>query len=85
MGAMGNGGATPLFSGTQRPDEPVTAGANFGPGAGASTNPTDSINGVANADRNMLRPYLPELMRMVNGGNTPEGFNRFVRHLRNLG
>lgn len=25
---------TPLFSATQRPDEPVTAGAPFGPGAG---------------------------------------------------
>lgn len=34
MGAMGSG--NPLFSETQRPDEPVTAGANFGPGAGAS-------------------------------------------------
>ena len=30
------GGATPLFSNTQRPNEPVTAGTNFGPGAGAS-------------------------------------------------
>ena len=36
MGAMGGGGATPLFSNTQRPNEPVTAGTNFGPGAGAS-------------------------------------------------
>ena len=34
MGAIGGG--NPLFSETQRPDEPVTAGANFGPGAGAS-------------------------------------------------
>jgi hypothetical protein len=28
--------ATPLFSPSQRPDEPVTAGAPFGPGAGPS-------------------------------------------------
>jgi len=28
--------ATPLFSPTQRPDEPVTAGAPFGPGSGPS-------------------------------------------------
>jgi len=28
--------ATPLFSPTQRPDEPVTAGAPFGPGPGPS-------------------------------------------------
>ena len=83
MGAMG--GSNPLFSKTQRPDEPVTAGANFGPGAGAAKNTTDNVDGIANADRNILRPYLPELMRMVSGGDTPEGFNRFVRHLRNLG
>lgn len=30
--------ATPLFSPTQRPDEPVTAGAPFGPGPGSSPN-----------------------------------------------
>ena len=36
MAAMGSGGAAPLFSNTQRPDEPVTAGVNFGPGASAS-------------------------------------------------
>ena len=36
-GAMGGGGSTPLFSNTQRPDEPVTAGAPFGPGAGPAT------------------------------------------------
>ena len=28
--------ATPLFSPTRRPEEPVTAGVNFGPGPGAS-------------------------------------------------
>ena len=32
--ARGGMSATPLFSPTQRPDEPVTAGAPFGPGAG---------------------------------------------------
>jgi hypothetical protein len=32
--AGGGMSATPLFAPTQRPDEPVTAGAPFGPGAG---------------------------------------------------
>jgi hypothetical protein len=36
MGVMGGSGSAPLFSETQRPDEPVTAGVNFGPGAGPS-------------------------------------------------
>lgn len=31
--------ATPLFAPTQRPDEPVTAGAPFGPGAGPDSVP----------------------------------------------
>lgn len=30
--------ATPLFAPTQRPDEPITAGAPFGPGPGPSMN-----------------------------------------------
>lgn len=33
-GGSGGMGAVPLFSPTQRPDEPVTAGAPFGPGDG---------------------------------------------------
>lgn len=36
--SMGGGmSATPLFAPTQRPDEPVTAGAPFGPGDGPVT------------------------------------------------
>ncbi len=35
-GGGGMGGPVPLFSPTQRPDEPVTAGAPFGPGDGPS-------------------------------------------------
>lgn len=34
--------ATPIFSPTQRPDEPVTAGAPFGPGDGPSTSQVTS-------------------------------------------
>ena len=83
MGAMGGG--NPLFSKTQRPDEPVTAGANFGPGAGASSNPIKSVDEMADMDRKVISQYLPSMMSMVSRGDTPEGFNRFVRHLRNLG
>jgi hypothetical protein len=83
MGAMGGG--NPLFSETQRPDEPVTAGANFGPGAGASSNPIKSVDEMADMDRKVISQYLPSMMSMVSRGDTPEGFNRFVRHLRNLG
>ena len=45
QGAAGMG-ATPLMSPTQRPDEPVTAGAPFGPGPGPIQNmsPQRSVN-----------------------------------------
>ena len=36
--------ATPLFSPTQRPDEPVTAGAPFGPGDGPATGPRPRVS-----------------------------------------
>jgi len=83
MGAMG--GSNPLFSETKRPNEPVTAGANVGPGVGASSAPTQSVDEIADMDRKIISKYLPSMMDMVSRGNTPEGFNRFVRHLRNLG
>lgn len=37
--------ATPLFSPTQRPDEPITAGAPFGPGPGSdmSSQPAENL------------------------------------------
>jgi hypothetical protein len=81
--ASGGGmSATPLFSPTQRPDEPVTAGAPFGPGDGALMNPgMDSIN---KSDARSLVKYLPGMMAMAEDADAPEGFKRFVRHLRNM-
>lgn len=73
--------ATPLFGPTQRPDEPVTAGAPFGPGDGPPMNP--GAQKLAAQDAQMLSKYLPEMMVMANDPNTPDGFKRFVRHLRN--
>ncbi len=80
MGAMGGGNL--LFSETQRPDEPVTAGASFGPGAGA--NSQLKSNEQADADAATIGKYLPDLMRMAEEEDTPAGFKRFVRHLRNV-
>lgn len=38
--------AAPLFSPTQRPDEPVTAGAPFGPGAGPAVVPQQTLTDI---------------------------------------
>ena len=80
----GRGGesAVPLFSPTQRPDEPVTAGAPFGPGEGPPMNPGAGV--LQATDAKMLAKYLPNLVTMAESPDTPEGFKRFVRHLRNM-
>jgi hypothetical protein len=48
--------ATPLFSPTQRPDEPVTAGAPFGPGQGPSSVGTPGTDSLASTLQKLL-PY----------------------------
>ncbi len=85
QGAAGMGG-TPLMSPTQRPDEPVTAGAPFGPGPGPTSGPTrGSTMGEMNAeDARLLSRYLPDLMMMAEQADTPNSFRRFVRHLRDM-
>lgn len=81
--SMGGGmSATPLFAPTQRPDEPVTAGAPFGPGEGRMTQPNSSQQAIADAA--IIGKYLPDLMSMAEQDDTPVAFKRFVRHLRNL-
>ena len=74
--------ATPLFAETQRPDEPLTAGAPFGPGEGSPSQPGRMT--VNQQDAQMLAKYLPGLMEMAQAPDTPDGFRRFVRHLRNM-
>jgi len=81
-GAAGGSSMAPLFSQTQRPDEPLTAGAPFGPGDGRPENPgMDNIN---SSDAKMLGKYLPSMMALASNEDAPEGFKRFVRHLRNM-
>ena len=73
--------ATPLFSPTQRPDEPVTAGAPFGPGDGpmASENPAQM-----DSDMQTLKAYLPDLEIAARFANAPESFKTLVNYLRNV-
>jgi hypothetical protein len=72
----------PLFSDSARPDEPITAGADFGPGAGPPVQPGRSK--VNQDDAQVLAKYLPGLMDMASAPEAPDGFRRFVRHLRNM-
>lgn len=72
--------ATPLFAPTQRPDEPVTAGAPFGPGDGpdAPTSPTPP------EEIEIIRQYMPDLEAAVTFQNTPDSFRRLVNYLRSV-
>jgi len=74
--------ASPLFADTGFPEEPLTAGADFGPGDGPPANPGRAA--IAEQDAQVIGKYLPGLMMMADAPDTPDGFKRFVRHLRNM-
>ena len=81
-GAMGGGGSTPLFSDTQRPDEPVTAGAPFGPGAGA-TPAKPAYSQRSSDDLENMKRYLPDLIEAASFTGAPDTFKSLVNYLRN--
>ena len=77
--AQGGMGVTPLFAPTQRPDEPVTAGAPFGPGDGPTMQPQSS----GDPDMQMLKEYLPDLEIAARFDRAPKTFKMLVAYLRN--
>ena len=81
-GAPMAGGMMPppdMFSGTQRPDVPVTDGADFGEGAGSTALPQSN---TFDADNAMIAKYLPQFEKMAMAEGTPDSFRMFVKHLR---
>ena len=64
---------------TQRPEEPVTAGADYGDGPGMSALPGDQ---TMQGDMQMIGKYLPVFESMSASDNVPESFRLFVRYLR---
>lgn len=73
--------ATPLFSPTGRPEEPVTAGAPIGPGPGPAP---DAPARRSSADIDMIRQYLPDLEVALNFRNVPDSYKALVSYLRAL-
>jgi hypothetical protein len=61
----------PLFAPTQRPDEPVTAGAPFGPGPGPST--------VASGGRRSVAQTLEKLLPYDETGSLQSFYQMAVR------
>jgi hypothetical protein len=69
----------PLTAPTQRPDEPVTAGAASGPGIGPEA------AGILNDERAtiaQLAPLVDSLVSMANLPSSTPQFRAFVRKLR---
>lgn len=64
----------PLDAPTQRPNEPVTAGLPFGPGAGPPAPP--------NRDVLTMLKYLPLLSAAAKDPDTPQTVLNFVQYLQ---
>jgi hypothetical protein len=71
---------TPLFAPTERPDEPITAGAPFGPGPGPAPEPVPGP-GVAPKHLEVMARYLPAMREVAAGPEAPTRFRALVRYL----
>ena len=74
----GMSGVTPLFSPTERPDEPLTAGASFGPGPG----PADEMLRPSPNNRMIIEKYLPAMRDAAMMEGAPDRFRALVRYLQ---
>lgn len=65
---------------TQRPQEPVTAGAALGAGPGPEVLP--SLSNAMSADMQNLARFVPMLERRAEDPDAPQSFRMFVRYLK---
>ena len=73
----------PLNAPTQRPDEPVTAGADAGPGPGMDSLGLGARDAAASdAFRSTLVSYMPALMCIAANPNTSPETRNVIRQLR---
>ena len=71
--------AVPLSAPTAFPDEPITAGAPFGPGAGPSTISQRAFN-----DSQNMAKYLPALEAVANDPNSSSVLRGYVMYLKGV-
>jgi len=70
-----------MFEPTQRPEEPVTAGVDVGPGPGSSAlMMNQQMDTTEDMDR--LRSYLPALEVAAQNPKSSQAFRNYVRTLR---
>lgn len=71
-----------LMDPTARPEEPITAGVDFGPGPGTEALPPGFNNNTRPDENAMIaKQYLPELVIAARSQDAPDSFKRFVNYL----
>jgi hypothetical protein len=76
-------GLVPLNRGTDRPDEPITEGASFGPGRQLSDlAPPPMRPEPPDIDPRLFAVYLPQLEAMAESEQSSHALRSFVRRLR---
>jgi hypothetical protein len=76
---MPGSSVTPLFAPSERPDEPLTAGAPFGdgPGPDESLQMSQPVNNLE-----VVTKYMPVLRQVAMYDGAPERFRALVRYLQ---
>ena len=71
-----------LFDPSTRPNEPMTAGVDAGPGPGSEALPKGIMNNTR-MDENMkiAAQYLPDLAHAAKSPDAPDSFKNFVNYL----
>ena len=80
MNPMAN--VVPLTAPSQRPDEPVTAGVNAGPGPGREVLGLQSPIDNQLKDLSKLSKYLPLMMQFADSPESTGTMKAFVKYLR---
>lgn len=71
-----------LFDPTTRPNEPITAGVDFGPGPGSEALPKNLVNNTRiDENAKIAQQYLPDLAFAARSPDAPDSFKRFVNYL----
>jgi len=67
---------------TTRPNEPITAGVDFGPGPGSEALPQGFMNNTRiDENAKIVAQYLPDLAHAAKSPDAPDSFKNFVNYL----
>ena len=71
-----------LMDPSTRPEEPITAGVDFGPGPGSEALGQGFDNNTRPGENSIIaQQYLPDLVIAARSKDAPDSFKRFVNYL----